>query len=62
MAKNYLWGGLSWDTTDATLSQFFSQAGTVISAVVIVDNLPANPEDLDLWKCPMKMQIKQSKP
>ena len=37
MAKKLFVGGLSWDTTDATLSQFFSQAGAVISAVVVVD-------------------------
>lgn len=37
MAKKLFVGGLSWDTTDATLKQFFSQAGTVISANVITD-------------------------
>lgn len=30
-------GGLSWDTTDASLGQFFAQAGTVTSASVITD-------------------------
>lgn len=37
MAKKLFVGGLSWDTTDQGLSQFFSQAGTVVSAVVIKD-------------------------
>lgn len=37
MAKKLFVGGLSWDTTDSTLSDFFSKAGTVISANVIVD-------------------------
>lgn len=30
-------GSLSWDTTDDSLRNFFSQAGTVISATVIRD-------------------------
>lgn len=37
MAKKLFVGGLSWDTTDAKLSEFFSQAGTVVSANVITD-------------------------
>ena len=37
MAQKLFVGGLSWDTTDASLSQFFSQAGTVVSASVITD-------------------------
>ena len=30
-------GGLSWDTTDESLNNFFAQAGTVVSAAVITD-------------------------
>lgn len=30
-------GSLSWDTTDETLRDFFSQAGSVVSATVIRD-------------------------
>lgn len=30
-------GSLSWDTTDDSLRNFFSQAGTVVSATVIRD-------------------------
>ena len=37
MAKKLFVGGLSWDTTDATLSEFFAQAGKVVSANVIMD-------------------------
>lgn len=37
MAKKLFVGGLSWDTTDAKLSEFFAQAGTVASATVITD-------------------------
>lgn len=37
MAKKLFVGGLSWDTTDASLSQLFSQIGPVISATVITD-------------------------
>jgi len=37
VAKKLFVGGLSWDTTDAKLSEFFAQAGTVASATVITD-------------------------
>ena len=30
-------GGLSWDTTDDKLREFFAQVGTVVSATVITD-------------------------
>ena len=35
--KKLFVGGLSWDTTDATLGAFFAQAGSVVSANVIID-------------------------
>lgn len=37
MAKKLYVGNLSYDTTDATLGEHFSAAGTVESAVVISD-------------------------
>lgn len=37
MASKLFVGGLSWDTTDDKLKEFFAQAGTVVSAVVILD-------------------------
>jgi RNA recognition motif-containing protein len=37
MAAKLFVGGLSWNTTDETLSQFFSQVGNVVSATVIKD-------------------------
>jgi RNA recognition motif-containing protein len=37
MAKKLFVGGLSWDTDDTSLSNFFSQAGTVVSANVVTD-------------------------
>jgi RNA recognition motif-containing protein len=37
MAKKLFIGGLSWDTTDAKLSEFFSKVGTVVSANVVTD-------------------------
>ena len=37
MNKRLFVGGLSWDTTDATLAAFFAQAGQVVSAKVITD-------------------------
>lgn len=37
MATKLFVGGISWDTTDDSLKDFFSQAGTVVSANVIKD-------------------------
>lgn len=37
--KKLFIGGLSWGTTDESLAAAFSQAGTVLSAVVIKDKL-----------------------
>lgn len=37
MAAKLFVGSLSYDTTDATLEEFFAQAGQVVSAKVIVD-------------------------
>jgi RNA recognition motif-containing protein len=37
MVKKLFVGGLSWDTTDATLNDFFAKVGSVQSAAVIID-------------------------
>lgn len=37
MAKKLYVGGLSFDTTEESLSAAFAQAGTVVSAIVIKD-------------------------
>jgi cold-inducible RNA-binding protein len=39
MAKKLFVGGLSYETTEATLKENFSKAGTVESATVIVDKM-----------------------
>lgn len=39
MAKKLYVGGLSYDTTQDTLKNYFSQAGAVESAVVIMDKM-----------------------
>ncbi len=39
MAKKLYVGGLSYDTTSETLEQEFAQAGTVVSATVIIDKM-----------------------
>jgi len=39
MAKKLYVGGLSYDTTEATLKEIFSAAGTVESAAVIIDRM-----------------------
>lgn len=37
--KKLFVGGLNYKTTDSTLSQEFAKAGTVVSAVVIMDRM-----------------------
>ena len=39
MAKKLFVGGLSYETTEATLKKTFSQAGAVESAIVITDKM-----------------------
>ena len=39
MAKKLYVGGLSYNTTDGALKEFFSQAGTVETATVIIDRM-----------------------
>ncbi len=39
MAKKLFVGGLSYETTEATLKEIFSQAGTVESATIIIDKM-----------------------
>ena len=39
MAKKLYVGGLSYDTSDATLKEAFAQAGTVESATIIMDKM-----------------------
>ena len=39
MAKKLYVGGLSYDTTEATLKETFAQAGTVESAAIIIDKM-----------------------
>ena len=39
MAKKLYVGGLSYSTTEATLRDTFAQAGTVVSAVIIIDKM-----------------------
>lgn len=39
MAKKLYVGGLSYDTTEGTLKELFSEAGTVESATIIMDRM-----------------------
>lgn len=39
MATKLYVGGLSYDTTEETLKDTFAQAGTVVSAVIIMDRM-----------------------
>lgn len=37
MAKKLFVGGILWDTTESSLTNFFSKVGTVVSATIITD-------------------------
>ena len=37
MATKLFVGGISWDSTEDSLKQFFAQAGTVVSTTIITD-------------------------
>lgn len=39
MTKKLFVGGLTDNTTESTLKETFSQAGTVVSAIVIIDKM-----------------------
>ncbi len=39
MAKKLYVGGLSYDTTDGSLKDYFAQAGTVETATIIIDRM-----------------------
>ncbi|MFY9484823.1 MAG: RNA-binding protein [Patescibacteria group bacterium] len=44
MAKKLYVGGLSYDTTEEGLKTAFAQAGTVESAVIIMDKMSGKPK------------------
>ncbi len=39
MTQKLYVGGLSYSTTDETLKEVFSEAGTVVSAIIIIDKM-----------------------
>ncbi|MBD3329159.1 RNA-binding protein [Candidatus Dojkabacteria bacterium] len=39
MSNKLFVGNLSWDVTDESLAEFFSQVGTVVEAKVIIDRM-----------------------
>ena len=39
MGNKLFVGNLSWDTTDASLAEFFAQAGEVLEAKIIMDRM-----------------------
>ncbi len=39
MTQKLYVGGLSYNTTDETLKEVFSEAGTVVSAIIIIDKI-----------------------
>lgn len=61
MTKKLFVGGLSWDTTDASLSDFFKQAGTVISAAVIMDRYSGKSKGFGFVEMSTEEEAEQAK-
>lgn len=61
MAKKLFVGGLSWDTTDAKLSEFFSQVGTVTSANVITDKFTGRSKGFGFVEMTTDEEAEQAK-
>ena len=58
MAKKLYVGGLSYDTTDATLKETFAQAGTVESATVIMDRMAGRSKGFGFVEMPKPGEAK----
>lgn len=60
MASKLFVGGLSWDTTDESLKQFFSQAGTVVSANVISDKFTGRSKGFGFVEMSSEAEAKEA--
>ena len=60
MAAKLFVGGLSWDTTDDSLRNFFSQAGTVVSATVITDKFTGKSKGFGFVEMASEAEAKEA--
>lgn len=60
MASKLFVGGLAWGTTDDSLKQFFSQAGTVVSANVIVDKFTGKSKGFGFVEMSSEAEAKEA--
>lgn len=61
MAVKLFVGGLSWDTTDDKLREFFSQVGTVVSATVITDKFTGKSKGFGFVEMSTTEEAEQAK-
>ncbi len=61
MATKLFVGGLSWDTTDDKLREFFAQAGTVVSATVITDKFSGRSKGFGFVEMSTAEEAKKAK-
>lgn len=61
MAAKLFVGGLSWGTTDDKLREFFSQAGTVVSATVIIDRFSGKSKGFGFVEMSTPEEAEQAK-
>ncbi len=60
MAKKLFVGGLSYETTDATLKETFAQAGTVESATVITDKFSGRSKGFGFVEMSSEEEVKKA--
>lgn len=60
MASKLFVGGLAWATTDDSLKQFFSQAGTVVSANVITDKFSGRSKGFGFVEMSSEAEAKEA--
>lgn len=61
MAYKLFVGGLSWDTTEDKLREFFTQAGTVVSATIITDRYSGKSKGFGFVEMSTQEEAEQAK-
>ena len=60
MAIRLFVGGLSWDTTEDSLKNFFAQAGTVVSASIITDKFSGKSKGFGFVEMSTEQEAKEA--